>query len=146
MAVLCDDQPNWRPDRFEYNVGGCSVGIRYLVAKLLDYKERAAELEKDQNPLAAVVVAQLKALETRDAPNTRWEWKVRLIKGLYDRGLDAEAVRKLFRILDWLLTLPKELEQSFRQELDRFEEERRMPYVTSVERLAREEGRQEGVV
>jgi hypothetical protein len=68
-----------------------------------------------------------------------------LVKGLYDRGLNKDQVRQLFRILDWMLALPPELEQSFRVELDRFEEERRMPYVTSVERLAREEGRQEGL-
>jgi hypothetical protein len=36
------------------------------------------------------------------------------------------------------------LEHEFRAEIDCFEEKRRMPYVTSVERLAREEGRQEG--
>jgi hypothetical protein len=55
-----------------------------------------------------------------------------------------EQVRRLFRVLDWMLAIPSELEQSFRSEVERFEEARRMPYVTSIERLAREEGRQEG--
>jgi hypothetical protein len=36
------------------------------------------------------------------------------------------------------------LEDKFREEIDRFGEERRMSYVTSIERLAREEGRREG--
>jgi hypothetical protein len=89
-------------------------------------------------------LAQLKVLETRHEPATRWQWKLRLVKGLYDRGLKKEQVRQLFRVLDWMLALPPELEQSFRIELERFEEARRMPYVTSIERLAREEGRQEG--
>ncbi|MBI4861547.1 MAG: hypothetical protein HY815_14990, partial [Candidatus Riflebacteria bacterium] len=66
------------------------------------------------------------------------------MKGLYDRGLSAKQVRQLFRLIDWMLQLPEELEQEFRVELDRFEEERKMPYVTSVERLARKEGWQEG--
>jgi hypothetical protein len=60
--------------------------------------------------------------------------------------LSADDVRELFRLLDWMLQLPEGLEQQFRQDLDRFEEERRMPYVTSVERLARAEGREEGMV
>ena len=64
---------------------------------------------------------------------------MRLIKGLYDRGLDAEQIRQLLRLIDWMVQLPKELEQQCRAEIDRFEEERRMPYVTSFERLAREE-------
>jgi hypothetical protein len=37
------------------------------------------------------------------------------------------------------------MQQEFRAERYQFEEERRMPYVTSIERLAREEGRQEGL-
>ena len=43
------------------------------------------------------------------------------------------------------LALPPELNESFREEIQRFEEDRKMPYVTSIERLAREEGRQEGI-
>jgi hypothetical protein len=147
LAVLCDDQASWRPDRFGYNIWGCEMGLRFPAVKLLDYQAQAAALlEGDKNPFAAVVLAQLKALETRDAPETRRQWKVRLIKGLYDRGLSGEEVRQLFRLMDWLLALPAELEEQFQTELYRFEEERRMPYVTSVERMALERGRQEGFV
>lgn len=144
LAVLTDDQPDWRPDRFEYNLWGCSVGIHFLVAKALDYRGREEELERSANPFAAVVLAQLKALETRQAPQSRWRWKVRLVKGLYERGLSAEQVRQLIRLLDWMLTLPKELEESFHEEIHRFQQERRMPYVTSFERVAMEKGLQKG--
>jgi hypothetical protein len=48
-------------------------------------------------------------------------------------------------LIDWIAQLSEELDLQFREEIDRFEEERRMPYVTSVERLARKEGRQEGL-
>ena len=43
-----------------------------------------------------VVLAQLKALETRRSPAERHAWKVRLVKGLYERGMDSEGVRRLF--------------------------------------------------
>jgi hypothetical protein len=144
LAVLCDDQPQWRPSQFGYNVWGCDVGIRFPVVKLLDYQAQADLLERDKNPLAAVVLAQLKAMETSRAPQTRWQWKLRLIKGLYDRGLSGEQVRQLFRVIDWLLVLPPEMEEQLQVEIQRFEEERRMPYVTSFERMALERGRQEG--
>ena len=62
------------------------------------------------------------------------------MKSLFDRGLTAEAIRQLFRVIDWLLELPCELERQFQEEIHRFEEERHMPYVTSIERMAREEG------
>jgi hypothetical protein len=58
--------------------------------------------------------------------------------------LSANQVRQLFRLIDWMMQLPDELEQQFWTEIHQFEEERRMPYVTSVERLAGKEGRQEG--
>jgi hypothetical protein len=54
------------------------------------------------------------------------------------------VVRQLFRLIDWMMALPPEFEQQFHNDLVLFEEGRHMPYVTSVERLAREEGRQEG--
>jgi hypothetical protein len=38
------------------------------------------------------------------------------------------------------------LEGQFRDDLARFEQERRMPYVTSIERLAREEGLEKGLL
>jgi hypothetical protein len=146
LAVLCDKQPRWRPDRFEYNRWSCRVGIRFPIFKILDYREREAELEQSPNPFAAVILAQLKVLETRASPQSRWQWKLRLVKGLYERGLSREQVRRLFRVLDWMLTLLPELNESFRDEVYRFEEERKMPYVTTIERMAIEKGREEGIV
>jgi hypothetical protein len=109
LAVLCDDNPNWRPDRFEYNMWGCSVGIRFLTVKLLDYQAREAVLEGDPNPFAALVLVHLKSLETRRQPAARFAWKVRLVKGLYERGWSAAQVRQLFRLVDWMMTLPEEV-------------------------------------
>lgn len=67
------------------------------------------------------------------------------MKGLFERGLTAEEIRQLFRLIDWMMDLPPELERQFVDELHDFEEERKMPYVTSVERVARERGRAEGI-
>jgi flagellar biosynthesis/type III secretory pathway protein FliH len=53
-------------------------------------------------------------------------------------------VRQLFRVIDWLMALPPEMQEQFREELHTYEKEKQMPYVTSVERLAKEEGRAEG--
>jgi hypothetical protein len=144
LAVLCDDNPTWRPDRFETGDWGSFLGIRFLTAKVLDYRGQEEALERDRNPFAAVVLAQLNVLETQGRPGERWQWKVRLVKGLYDRGLTAQQVRELFRLLDWMVQSPEQLEQHFHEEIGRFEEERRMPYVTSIERLALEKGRQQG--
>jgi hypothetical protein len=51
----------------------------------------------------------------------------------------------LFRFVDWLMALPPELERRFRVEMEALEQEQKMPYITSVERIGREDGRQEGL-
>jgi hypothetical protein len=48
------------------------------------------------------------------------------------------------RFIDWLLALPPALETLFWQDLIAFEQENRMPYMLSLERMAREQGREEG--
>jgi len=123
---------------------GYRTQIRYGVAKLLDYGGEPGRLETDANPFAAVVLAHLRTLETREDPPARRRWKTLLVKGLCHRGWSAEDVRQLFRVIDWMMTLPTELEQEFRQELAQYEEERHVPYVTSIERLALEEGLERG--
>src|SRR5262249_38088395 len=71
------------------------------------------------------------------------------IRGLYARGATREEILKLFRFIDWLIVLPKDLTLEFHEAVTRLEGET-MPYVTSIERLGfergREEGREEGVV
>ena len=143
LAVLTDEQPAWRPDYFEYGKWGGRTRIDFLPVKLLDHKGQEAALERDPNPFAQVVLAHLQALALSEDAPARKHYKVRLVKGLYDRGWTAEDVRQLFRLIDWLMDLPPELQQDFREELAQWEEEQRMPYVTSIERLARE-GRASG--
>ena len=43
------------------------------------------------------------------------------------------------------MSLPKELEKSLRVEIDEIEEDMKMEYISSVQRIGREEGFQEGV-
>jgi len=54
-------------------------------------------------------------------------------------------VLELFRFIDWVLALPRKMELNFRTALQELQEEKKMPYVTSIERLAREEGIEQGI-
>ncbi len=65
LAVLCDEHPDWRPDRFVYNNLDCELDFRFPMVKLIDYRPDEAALEHSANPFAAVILAQLKVLETR---------------------------------------------------------------------------------
>jgi hypothetical protein len=58
----------WRPERFDAGQCGSSLSIHFLSAKVIDYRDREAALERNRNPFAAVLLAQLKELETRGDP------------------------------------------------------------------------------
>lgn len=62
-----------------------------------------------------------------------------------ERGFSPRDVRELFRLMDWLMGLPPALAHRFTQELDKIQEERSMPYVTSIERLGIRKGLCKGI-
>jgi hypothetical protein len=140
LAVLADEQVNWRPAAFTYDVLGCHMGIRFPVAKLLDWSGSEERLADSRNPFAVVTHAHLATRATRGDPLARYEAKWRLVKDLYRRGWERKQVIDLMKILDWMMRLPKELAQALRQNMQTLEEEMGKPYVTSFERLAIEEG------
>ncbi|MCI0381278.1 MAG: hypothetical protein L0215_27145 [Gemmataceae bacterium] len=119
--------------------------LRFRIAKLLDHAGNVEALEASDNPFAAIVLAHLQALATHGDPATRQQRKLRIIKGLYRGHWSKEDVRELFRLIDWIMTLPEDLDEALRTEIHEFEEEQKMPYITSIERLAKKEGILEGI-
>lgn len=143
LAILADDRPNWRPALFESTRLGCALVFRYPIVKLLDF---AGRLEKHANPFALVVQAHLETQATRADPTQRLQSKIKLVRGLLDHGWDANRVFGLFRIVDWLMNLPELLGPLFWQEIREHKRETHMPFITTAERVGRDEGRQEGLV
>ena len=145
LAVLADEQANWRPAAFTYDVLGCHMGIRFPVAKLLDWSGSEERLADSRNPFAVVTHAHLATRATRGDPLARYAAKWALVKDLYRRGWERKQVIDLMKLLDWMMRLPKELAQALRQNMQTLEEEMGKPYVTSFERLAIEEGMAIGI-
>jgi hypothetical protein len=144
LAVLCDENPAWRPHTFAYGRWGGRTGIDFLVAKLLDHAQDLEALQTSANPFAVVVLAHCQALATRGDPPTRRQLKLRVVKGLYERNWSEEDVRQLFRLIDWIMDLPEALQNAFRMDVSHYEEEKRVQYITSIERLALKEGMAKG--
>jgi hypothetical protein len=86
----------------------------------------------------------LKMQETRRDKPSRKVWKMRLIRGLHESGYNKTDVLNVFNFVDWVLGLPKPLEIEFWRELKAYEEERKVPYITSVEKIGYDRGLQEG--
>ena len=122
------------------------VGIQFPAIKLLDYEARWSELEQSENPFAIIVMTHLKARATHRDAQGRLHWKLSLVKMLYRKGYTREDLLELFRFIDWLLVLPQELEHGFTEALRQYEEDTKMPYVTSIERRGIEQGMQQGIL
>jgi hypothetical protein len=59
---------------------------------------------------------------------------VNYVERLYESGYTRDNIFQLFGLIDWMMALPKDLELMFDTEINRYEEEKKMPYITSVER------------
>ena len=73
-----------------------------------------------------------------------WNPKFRIAELLYERDWGKQQILDLFAVIDWLMALPPELEKQLWTSISELERNMKMPYVTSVERLGIEKGRQEG--
>ncbi len=139
LAILGDDRANWRPEPFQDELWGCKVSFEFPMVKLLDYEPLWSELEASRNPFAIAVMAHLKTKETKKDPRSRKEWKFQLTRRLYEQGFERQDIMELFLFLDWLMQLPEGLKQEFKVELDQYEQEKQMRYISSIEEITREE-------
>jgi hypothetical protein len=168
FAVLADDSPGWRPSEYRIDVLGCEHAFRFPTAKLLDFEGGSvtdvvsgaasdvmagaiatapvgpATLKRQSNPFALVTAAHLSALRTRRDVGRRFAAKRELVRLLYEQGWARQRVIDLFAIIDWMLALPKPMEQQVWQDIEDIERKSQMKYVTSVERLAVERGHMTG--
>lgn len=131
--------------RYETGRWRCRTIFEFPVIRITDYAARWAELEASDNAFAVVIMAQLKANEARGDNARKFEWKRRLIFMLYERGYSRERIHNLFKFIDWVLILSDELEEVLGDEIIEIEEGKRMPYITSMERMGHKRGVQEGV-
>lgn len=145
LAVLADDDPAWRPDQFAYERLGCRHSLQFPAAKLADDAADEDALLDSPNPFALVTAAHLYTRRTRQSPSARFDAKRRLVRLLYARNWTRQRILDFFSVLDWMMRLPRDLEQRLWQDIENIEGGRKVKYVTSAERLAIERGLEKGI-
>ena len=123
---------------------GCQLRFSYPIVKLQDFTDEIERLNISRNPFATVIASHLRAQASAGNPNVRFGFKVDLVRNLYEKQWQADEIRKLFRFIDWVMDLPETLEIQFMDTVKKIETEKEMTYVTSIERIARREGKAEG--
>lgn len=142
LVVLADLNAGWKPESYTFEMGGFRSRIDFPVCKIV---ERLDADWRDVHSLPVEIArAQVEALRTSGDPEGRFRAKLRLVRGLYERGFTAAEVREAFRLIDWMMHLRPDLGCEFDRQLVEFEKEKAMPYVTSFERNAVARGEIQG--
>ena len=134
-----------RISKFEYEVLGSEISLRFPIAKLMDYSGRIDELLASNNPFALITVAHCLTQKTRNDHQERYETKRLLARLLYQRDWDKQRIIDLFGVIDWMMWLPEELANQLWQEIETIEESKKVQYVTSVERIGIKKGITQGI-
>jgi len=150
LVILADAHPRWQPMAYEQELWNCKVRLEFPVVKLRDLAANEAQLLRNPNPFAIVVLAQIKALQTAGALRQRRVWKATLAKLGHERGYSRRLILDLYIFVDWVMVLTPKLEREVEQEIEAFEKAKRMKYITNMERRGIEKGiergRQEGQI
>ncbi len=146
LAVLGDNHPNWRPCAYDHALWGCHLRLDFPTVKLLDYRAQWDDLQPSTNPFAILLMAHLKTQDTQGKPAERLQWKLCLVKTLYQKGFGKQDILEIYRFIDWLMVLPDELNQQFDDDMMTYEQEIKMPYITTTERAGIKKGMQLGFI
>jgi len=145
LAVITNQRERASHGVYARERDGFGVRFCYRVHHLQQWADQLAVLKAlvATNPFAVVALAQL-AAHRRSSDPERKASKREIIWLLYDSGYGRDEILALLRFIDWMLRLPPALEQELRSELIALEEQKKMSYVMSIERMAEERGVQIG--
>ena len=145
LALLLDDDPNWRPDSYSEKLWDSEISIKFPIIKLTDYTQRIEELEQSTNPFAIIILAQLAAFKKQEV-ELKLASKLQLTRKLYGSGFGRKEVVELFRFVDWVISLPKEIEVEYMKNVAKLEkEEFEKNFICPAEQIWLEQGMEKGI-
>ena len=142
LAILADLDPHWMPTEYLYERLGCEIVFRFPCCKLLDILPRLAE---DFSLPALAAKAQIAALQTSRNPDKRSAARWQLTRSLYEHGYSKDAINEAYRLIAWMMRLPKTHALQFRERLVDFQKEINMPYLIDTEEIAIEQALSQGL-
>jgi hypothetical protein len=150
LLILADEDENFRPDEYYVKRWSFEHRMKIPMVKIIDFSDKIQELEKSDNPMSMIVLAQLKSFAAKKADTSRkYDIKFNLYRECYRKGYNKNQIIALVSFIDWVINLPDKYQEKLNQELTKLEEDSPMPYVTNIERVAKKyakrEGKREGI-
>ena len=146
LAILADENAAWKPRRFSTDQWGCKIDFQFPIVKLRELGEDLDTLLKNLNPFAMITAAHLLTQISKHDVQSRYDGKWKLTRMLYEKNYTREQILNLYRFIDWLMVLPESLSKKFINQHKEYEEGKKMPFITTAEKIGREEGREEGML
>ncbi len=84
IAILADDNPNWRPREYKYSIGECQMRFVFPSIKLLDLDE--AQLIEEGDPASLILASFVRAVRTKHALDIRLQARIELMRLALERG------------------------------------------------------------
>lgn len=107
LAILADNNPNWRPHRLHKRIARFRLLFEFMTVKLLDLDPE--KLERSRNPIGVITLAHLNALRLRGKPDLLFAEKVRMIRKLLEGGYTKQYIADLYAEVDAIMALPNHL-------------------------------------
>lgn len=123
---------------------GNQLGMYFPCVYFSDFLGQETALFEEDNAFAMLTLIHLVRLQTALDMARRYSAKWELLQSMFARGWSRERINVLFLALDWSLPLPLRLSARLWCEIEQFEEQQIMRYVSSVERFIREREWQQG--
>lgn len=128
-------------------LGLCRTQFHFPVVYLAKWLDRWDELKRlaATNPFAVLVMAQLQAQEAGKNERQKLVSKTQIMRLLFAYQYTAKDVNQLFRLVDWIIATPPELDAELTRVMNTIEQEQNMTYVTSIEREGIRKGLSKGL-
>jgi hypothetical protein len=118
LPILIDDNPRWKPKRYQSELYGTRRTLTFRTVKIADFQRKAKTLEKHPNPVALFVLAYLEGRRLEGDHEATLAAKVRFARRLKEYKLLEAEGKRWMGFLDWLLWLPEEYNARLRAELE----------------------------
>ena len=141
LAILADLDPEWFPGHYHFERLGCTIDFKFPCCKLL---ERLPAMEHDTSLPALAARAQIAALQSSRDPGKRLDLRWQLTRSLLEHGYNKEEIVDAYRMLSWMMRLPKTEFLIFRERVVTFNKDHLMQPLLDFEEYAMEKGLERG--
>lgn len=154
LAIMTSPNESKVPIDFHYKYFCTKLHYAYTNRKLLDYPEE--KLQQSDKLFSKVVLAAKYLHTTKNEEHQRYQFKMKLMREIVrNEEYPRTAVQAVFHFIDYLLKLPKDLEQQLAEAMypilgeekklmELYNKENASPTIANAFEMERVEGRLEG--